>query len=117
MARWPDLSDFHGLFEFEAEGRFGRQHDVLVAGESCAGATCARARNGANGGPLATARQTTDERADAGATAGHDGRTLAFTFFAARDRGGLNRVLLTVDGDGIERQPQTRTAFETPQGS
>ena len=78
------LLHFYRLFQLEAEGGFGGQDNVLVAGKSCAARAGATAGQRTDRSALAAAGQAANQGSQARAAAGQDGRALAFPV-AVRD--------------------------------
>jgi hypothetical protein len=106
------LGDVNGMFEVEGESGFSGQDNLLVVCEACACCSSTAASEGADGCPLTSAGDATDDGSEAGAAANETGTALALATFGTVDRSAFNGVSAPLGVDAVELDLEKGAAFE-----
>src|SRR6185312_16514571 len=99
----------------ESQHGFGGQKNILIAREGAPCRSGAAAGQRADQGALTAAGESTNDRAQARAAAGHYTGALAFAFLNSRDRAGRDGVASPTRSDALKTDLQRCPAFEAAQ--
>lgn len=106
------FGDVNGVLELEGKQRLGRQNNLFVACESCAGCSRAAACQCADGYAFPASRKTANQSAEPCAAPNKARRALAFTLLHAIDRARGHWIAAPTRMDALKLDGKQRAAFE-----